>query len=110
VSVEVRARPEVSQDLRDLRSNALRLEALNYLVRLEASPHLGQRLAHLPGTGDLSDCRKLYFDEARHRIIYRLLPDEKNPTEVDVIAVGPREGLEVYTEAVRRLGRSAAQR
>jgi len=75
------------------------------MVELREKPYLGQPLANLPETGDLSDCRKIYFDEARHRVIYRLLPDEQDPTSIDVIAVGPREAAAVYTEAVRRLGR-----
>jgi len=105
LSVDVRARPEVSQDLTELGSNALRLEAIKFMVELREKPYLGQPLANLPETGDLSDCRKIYFDEARHRVIYRLLPDQKGPTSIDVIAVGPREAAAVYTEAVRRLGR-----
>lgn len=41
----------------------------------------------------LSDCRKLYFDEAedvdpRYRIIYRLLPDEDRPAKAEVIRIG----------------------
>lgn len=108
MTVEVRPRPEISEDLRGLGSNDLRLEALRYIVALAKKPRLGQRLENLPHTGDLSDCRKLYFNEARHRIIYRLLPDDRRPTEVDVIAVGPREAEGVYVEAVRRLERGTS--
>jgi hypothetical protein len=47
----------------------------------------------------------VYFDEARHRVVYRLLPNEKAPVEVEIIAVGPRADLEAYKRASRRLDR-----
>jgi mRNA interferase RelE/StbE len=105
VTIEVKARPEVSDDLRNLGSNALRLEAFGFLIELETNPLFGLKLDVREGVGDLSDCRKIYFDKARHRIVYRVLPDERNPASVDVIVIGPREELDVYTEAIRRLGR-----
>jgi mRNA interferase RelE/StbE len=109
VSVQVVARPEVEEDLRALASNELRFEALSLIVRLRKEPRLGLKLEERPGTGDLSDCRKLYFDGARHRIVYRLLPNERRPQTVDVIAVGPRARLAVYVEAVRRLERAVEE-
>jgi ParE toxin of type II toxin-antitoxin system, parDE len=108
VTVDVVVRAEAEEDLRALGSNKLRLEAVKLIVALKIAPRLGRPLEHNPQTGDLSDCRKLYFDNARHRIVYRLLPSERKPTTVDVIAVGPREALEVYEAAVERLGRGAA--
>lgn len=60
--------------------------------------------------GDLSDCRKLYFDERsdvppRWRIVYRLLPDEAVPWSVDVVSIGRRAYAEAYVLAAQRLGR-----
>ncbi len=105
MTVEVKVRPEVSDDIRALPSDDLRREALREILEVKNHPFRSQPLGKLPATGDLSDCRKKYFDQARYRVIYRLLPDEKNPTEADVIAVGPRVGLTVYNEAIKRLGR-----
>jgi hypothetical protein len=105
VTIEVKTRPEASEDIRNLGSNAVKLEVAKYLLRLEQRPDLGLPLGNQPETGDLSDCRKLYINERRHRIVYRLLPDETNPTVVDIIAVGERELCAVYIEAVKRLGR-----
>lgn len=107
MTVNVDVRPEAVDDLRALGSNRLRLEAMKLMVALRTTPRLGKPLDYAPQTGDLSDCRKLYFDNARHRIVYRLLPNERKPTRVDVIAVGPREALEVYEAAIERLGRGA---
>lgn len=64
-----------------------------------------------PTMGDLSDCRKLYFDERkdmppRWRIVYRLLPDETQPRSVDIVSIGRRAHADAYLLAARRLGRS----
>lgn len=108
--VAVKPRPEVLDDLRALESKQLKRQALALLHKLKAAPLLGQPLGYQQSTGNLEDCRKLYFGESlkgppTHRIVYRLAPDEHAPTEVDVIAVGPRRDAEAYKVAVKRLGR-----
>ena len=103
MAVEVILRQEANEDLRRLGSAALKLEAVKFLIRLERNPRFGLPLGPHE-VGDLSGCRKIYFNGARHRIVYRLLPDERAPTTVDVIAIGPREALAVYVSAVERLG------
>jgi hypothetical protein len=105
MAVEVKVRPEVSDDIRALPSDDLRLEALREILEIREFPFRSKPLGKLSTTGDLSDCRKKYFDHARYRVIYRLLPDEQNPTQADVIVVGPRVGLTAYNEAIQRLGR-----
>ncbi len=105
MGVEVVLRGEAQEDLRNLGTSALKLEAAKFLIRLEGEPTIGRVLGPHE-VGDLSDCRKIYFDGARHRIIYRLLPNEHTPTTADVIAIGPREALAVYVSAIERLGRS----
>lgn len=99
------ARKELEEDMSALATDALRREAAKMMLRLKREPFLGQPLRRHPVVGDLSDCRKVYFDSARHRIVYRLRPDEQAPTEIEIVAVGPRAALDVYTSAVRRLGR-----
>ena len=68
-------------------------------------PYRSQCLGSHSQTGNLGDCRKKFFHDAKYRVIYRLLPDERQPKEADVIVVGSRAGLAVYTTAVLRLGR-----
>ena len=103
---KVDVRPAAKEDIRNL-PFAVQLEAVKYLVRLEhAAPKLGIPLGDDPLVGDLSDCRKIYIDRQRHRIIYRCLPDETRAKIVDVIVVGPRMLKKVYVEAVKRLGRT----
>ena len=108
-------------DLRALPSQQLQRVALQWVRRLERAPTLGPELVWRWGQ-DLRDCRKIYFDEgdtplesdfvgarrseerARYRIVYRLLPSEREPTLVQVIAVGPKYGDKggVYATAAER--------
>jgi mRNA-degrading endonuclease YafQ of YafQ-DinJ toxin-antitoxin module len=111
VIVEVNLWPQVHEDFRSLETDALRWEAMRYLVELRKKPFLGRKLTDHPIWGDLSDCRKIYLDEShdidpRWRIIYRLLPGENQPQTADVIIIGPRQDDAVYIEVMARLDRS----
>ncbi len=103
--------PEQRADYAALPSEAPKREALRYLAELKKTPHKGLRLRDHPTLGDLSDCRKIYFDERsgppRWRIVYRLVPNEDAPTSVQIVSIGKRAYAEAYTIAVQRLGREA---
>jgi hypothetical protein len=101
---------EISSDFTALPSEALRRRVLQLLVDLRTKPYLGQKLVDHPTLGDLSDCRKVYFDATktqspRFRIVYRLQPTETAPTSIDIVVIGQRGNAAVYHEALRRLGR-----
>lgn len=74
--------------------------------------HLGQPLKDKNGK-DLSDCFKIYFDNYKHRIVYRkkgidfeVVGVEKVPGPIaEIIAVGKRDKEQVYIDACKRLGR-----
>lgn len=100
---EVQLRDEAAEEFRNLQTRP-KFEAAGLLLRLETEPLFGLPLGDQP-PGDLSDCRKIYFDDRRLRIVYRLLPSAQNPLTADVIAIGAREALEVYEIALERLGR-----
>jgi hypothetical protein len=56
---------------------------------------LGQPCGFQHRTGNIDDCRKLYFDtaadvEPTYRLIYRVLPNEIQPATIEVITVGPK--------------------
>jgi hypothetical protein len=111
VTLPVTLRREITADFQALPNDALRREALIRLTSLKDNPFRGRRLRAHPSLGDLSDCRKLYFDERpnvspRYRIVYRVLPDEASPKSVDVVIIGPRASATVYLRAVTRLGRT----
>jgi hypothetical protein len=57
---------------------------------------------------DLSDCFKIYIDERRHRIVYRLLLNAKRPETVDVIVIGERELRDVSRSPSTAAERSGA--
>lgn len=88
--------------------------AWELLDHLREHPHFGKQLESNVATGDLSDARSMYvidFDQQQvdwpppYRIVYRLLPSERDVERVQVIWAGPRDDLAVYRTAARRLGR-----
>jgi hypothetical protein len=105
------ALPEVTDDLRAIRLENEKLGTLiiQKLADLRAGRITGQPLENLPWVGDLSDCRKIYvgleFGRPTHRIVYSS-HDDGVIEVIQVIAVGEREALAVYLDALRRLGRA----
>ena len=108
---QFRAHPEVAEDLRAVRrqDEKLALLIMRRIADLRAGRVSGEALELLAGTGDLSDCRKLYvgLEHGRptHRIVYRE-HDDGVVEIIEVIAVGEREAFTVYLAALRRLGRA----
>jgi hypothetical protein len=105
-------RPEAVDDVKNLPSENLKRRAIQIIVDVSKGELEGRPLADHPSIGDLSDCRKVYFDDQedgkpRFRLVYRLLPNEVEAVEVEAVAVGRRRLMEVYAEAARRLGRLA---
>ena len=104
------ALPEVTDDLRAIRlkDEKLAILIIEKLADLRAGRITGQPLENLPGTGNLSDCRKIYvgleFGRPTHRIVYAS-HDDGAVEVIQVIAVGEREAVAVYLDALRRLGR-----
>lgn len=107
----VKLRKEAVNDLMDL-SDEVYKEYLEMENKLKRNIHLGQALQDKNGK-DLSDCFKLYFCEAKYRIVYRkknncceVIGVKEVPSMIaEIIAVGKRDKEEVYKEAVKRLGR-----
>ena len=61
-------------------------------------------------TGDLADCRKIYFDpnphlKPRYRLVVRFRPNLVEAVVVEAVAVGRRESMDAYLRAARNLGR-----
>lgn len=86
-----------------------------YLImegKLKRNINLGQPLINKNGK-DLSDCYKIYFNNAKYRIVYRkknnaceVIGIEEVPEMIaEIIAVGKRDKEQVYQNAVNRLGR-----
>jgi hypothetical protein len=105
VTLPVTVEREVANDYARLPSEALRDEAIAHVLALGDHPYRGLPLRKTPHLGDLSDCRKILFGGTAFRIVYRLIPNEKEPKKVKVIVIARRAGNHVYLEALRRLGR-----
>lgn len=69
------------------------------LQKIAVSLELGELLGNKAGF-DLSGCRKMYVDNKRVRIVYRIIDDK---IIVEVIAIGERDEMDVYESAAQRL-------
>lgn len=89
-------------------------DCLDTLHKLEDDIELG-KILHNQGGRDLSTCRKLYFANATYRIVYRECENARTILEIgaleepiaEIIAIGRREGMEVYELSSSRLDDSA---
>jgi hypothetical protein len=106
------------EDLLDLSDDPaeqkeLQREFLGLIAAVGRGEIRGQECGWQDETGNLMDCRKLYFDTAeggnRYRGVYRCLPDEQLVQEIEVLAVGLkgeyRDPDYIYRVVAERLGR-----
>jgi mRNA interferase RelE/StbE len=81
---------------------SVRVLIAKQIQKLSISPELGELLGNKAGY-ELSGCRKMYVDNKRIRIVYRII---ENQIIVEVIAVGKRNEMEVYKTAASRLNKN----
>lgn len=104
--------PAALGDLKRLQHDdpALALEAGRILTDVAAGRRDGEPLSAMAATGDLTDCRKIYFghrNEPTHRIVLQLRPDGTIEV-VLVVAVEARADAYVYLLSAERLQRLPA--
>lgn len=110
MTYEVTWHPEVAQDLRDLGDDDLVKRALELMLSLREEPRVGNQLRERYNMRILGECRSLRFDHAdwgdkpRFRLVFENQPSDGAPQEARVYAIAPREKLDAYTRAARRLG------
>ncbi|CAN5752643.1 hypothetical protein BH23ACT10_BH23ACT10_13410 [soil metagenome] len=98
------------QDLLDLKQDdvALVRGALRVAKRIERGEIDGVALRDFGKTGDLRDCRKVYFGAEpgadTHRIVFRILAGGEVEI-VEIVAVAQREADVAYLQAALRLER-----
>lgn len=110
MTLELTKLPGFEGDLFALPSRELMERVLTLLVEVAKGTLTGQPLEDLGVTGNLSDCRKIYFDldnndKPRYRLVYRLTPNEIRAVAVEAVAVGERRNLDAYYRAAKNLGR-----
>ena len=69
------------------------------LKKILKSPELGIDLGNKNNL-DLSGCKKMYFDNKRYRIVYKIIDDE---VMIYLIAIGKRDKMDVYRNASERV-------
>jgi len=89
--------PLIEEDLKKI-NNSIQIEIFKKIEKIKQSPELGQLLGS-KNNMNLSGLRKLYVAKKQVRIVYEIV---NNILVVKVIAIGKREGMEVYKEAERR--------
>lgn len=113
---EVRAEPEVSNDLAALAAVDEQLvdRAIELLIELRDDPWLGEDLWERYNMRQIRECRKIRFDvpgwtgKPRYRIVYRNEPLDGPPGLVRVWAIRPRAKLIAYSRATARIARKQA--
>ncbi len=89
---------EAHEDLAQF-SNRERILVYKQFKKIQKSPELGTLLGNKNGY-DLSGCRKMYADNKKIRIVYKIVEER---IIVEVIAVGKRNEMEVYKKASKRV-------
>ena len=69
------------------------------LKKILKSPELGIDLGNKNNL-ELSSCKKMYFDNKRYRIVYKIIDDE---VMIYLIAIGKRDKMDVYAKASERV-------
>lgn len=100
---------DVTDDL-DKLSDEIFDECMLMIDKLKNNIHLGQSLQNKNGQ-DLSGCYKLYFNNAKYRIVYKKIDTGYEIVGVtavpkpvaEIIAIGKRNGQQVYKTATDRL-------
>ncbi len=87
-----------AEDFRQL-DGSLKEPVSKQLRKPETAPRLGEHLGNRAGL-DLTGYYKLYVAKKSIRIVYRIIDHE---ILVEVVAIGRREDLAVYQEALKRL-------
>lgn len=89
--------PDAAEDLKKL-NHRVKILVFKQINKLSSKPELGKNLGAKHGI-DLSGYRKIYADRKRIRIVYKILDDL---VLIHILAVGKREGMEVYQKAGER--------
>ncbi len=89
---------DVKKDLKALGHSTTAL-VLKKLQKISQDPLVGNELGN-KANNNLAGFRKVYVENKRVRIVYKIIDDK---IEIFVVAVGKRDEMEVYKKAQDRL-------
>ena len=88
---------EAEKDLCKL-NNSVKKLFVKKLSQIIKNPDIGKDLGNKNNL-NLSGLKKVYFDNKKYRIVYEI---KENEIIIHIIAVGKRDNMKVYKEAVNR--------
>jgi len=89
---------DAQKDLKSLGHN-ITIQVFKKLLKISQNPLVGKELGN-KANNNLAGLRKVYVDNKRIRIVYKIIEDK---IEIFVIAVGKRDSMEVYKKAQTRV-------
>jgi len=93
-----RFHPEAEKELAKL-NKSIQVLFTKALKKILKSPELGLDLGNKNNL-NLAGCKKMYFDNKRYRIVYKVFEDE---VLIHIVAIGKRDKMDVYTKASERV-------
>jgi mRNA interferase RelE/StbE len=94
----IRFHEDVKKDLKTLGHSTTAL-VLKKLQKIAQDPLIGDELGN-KANNNLAGFRKVYVENKRVRIVYKIINDK---IEIFVVAVGKRDDMEVYKKAQDRI-------
>ena len=93
--------PEAKEELKKL-NNGVQILFTKKLKQILNTPEIGIKLGNKNNL-KLTGLKKVYFNNKKHRIVYETVEDK---VMIYIVAVGKREGMDVYKKADSRANRT----
>lgn len=111
ITCEIEYTEDAFKDIDDIPNEALQ-EFVYTIDKLKKNINLGKALSNKNGK-DLRDCYKLYFYNAKYRIVYRKKDGGIEVTGIgiskkyiaEVVGIGKRDKEQIYKDVAKRLNR-----
>lgn len=89
---------DVKKDLKRL-GHSISLQVMKKINKIAQNPYLGDELGNKANI-DLVGFRKVYVDNKKVRIVYKIVNDK---VEIFIVTIGKRDDMEVYKKASSRM-------
>lgn len=89
---------DIKKDIKEL-GHSVAIQVFKKIEKIANNPMLGEELGKKVNL-NLSGFRKVYVDNKKIRIVYKIINDR---IEIFVVAIGKRDDMEVYKKASKRL-------